>query len=1312
MWQSVINVTEIIWIYLSRERFEKVLQTDFMCNNWCFLQKALILLICLSPFISNAQHDPFSGKVVDERRVDLSDVLDAYQLYSLDLPELNRYVQSDAYDNHIVLNLPGYGVFDIDLFHNPLKAENYHIRIKTATGIETIPDDGKIKTFMGYVAGGQYEVRLTIDEDFINGFIELPEDELYFESVRFRKKGTPSDQILVYKKSSITEEFIFDCEPMQTPGHFSNEEPASTSERSVGDCLEVEIALADDWLMYEERNENLTDVENHNMAVINNVQANYDDEFADELMFNVVEIFVSTCSTCDPWPSSTNAGTLLNSFGNWAGAGFGAAHDVGSLWSDRNFSGSTIGLAWLDAVCQTSFKYNVLQDFTGNANFLRVLQAHELGHNFGSGHDPSGSGTIMSPTINNTSTWSGSSVNQINSYVSSVGCLALCASGQPPVALIGSDLQEGCSPLTIEFNDLSVGSPDTWNWEFEGGTPGFSNSQNPIVTYLTPGTYDVTLEVFNGVGSDIITLQDYVTVLPDPESDFTFTSDELTIFFVNLSINADSYFWEFGDGNTSNQVDPVHTYATDGLYDVTLTATNGCGEIDYTVVIDVVSVPNADFSYTPGEGCVPLVVNFFDASSNNVDAYLWEFPGGDPSSSTLENPVVIYHLAGVYGVTLTVVNEAGESVLALDDAVIVDPLPVADFEVFIAGSMADFDNQSENANAYTWDFGDGNGSTEASPLHDYQSGGLYTIMLISENDCASDTAIQVISVAAIPVAGFGISESMGCSPLQVIYSSTSTGDVETYAWSFPGGNPISSTEMNPVVTYSTPGVYDAELIVTNAIGSDTILITNAVIVQEPVVGAFSFDINGSTVDFINESMGEESFVWEIAGFEYTEENPTVVFSEDGVYLAQLIVTGPCGSDTVVQSITISTLPVAGAGASATSGCEPFVVQFQDQSTSNVIAWAWSFPGGSPATSNAPNPLVTYAVPGVYSVSLTVTSAAGTDNLTIDNLITVDPLPEADFGTLQSGTEVEFGNASVDATSYLWLFGDGSSSEEENPVHDYGEFGEYEVLLIAMNACGADTLILQLQLAALPVPWFTAVSEVGCAPFVVEFVDASQNGAETWDWSFPGGTPSTSNVQNPVVTYDLQGIYDITLKVSNAAGAQSLVREEYIVVGDRPVSEFSAETEEDEATFLNLSMDADAYFWDFGDGETDTIAEPVHVYAASGTYTVVLIVSNSCGSDTSSIEVVVTTTATTDPADGIHIELWPNPNNGVFSIDFQSYNGDLNITIVDITGRTVHAESIQAPARIELSLKDALAPGLYHVVIQGANVREVMRVVVQ
>jgi hypothetical protein len=133
----------------------------------------------------------------------------------------------------------------------------------------------------------------------------------------------------------------------------------------------VQIAFADDWLMYVDYNQDEVDVENHNMGVLNDVQTNYDTEFEDDLMFSVVEIWISTCSTCDPWTNSTNAGTLLDDFTDWGPSGFDNTHDVADLWTDRDFNGATIGISWLEAVC-TPFRYLTTQDYSTGGGQLRT----------------------------------------------------------------------------------------------------------------------------------------------------------------------------------------------------------------------------------------------------------------------------------------------------------------------------------------------------------------------------------------------------------------------------------------------------------------------------------------------------------------------------------------------------------------------------------------------------------------------------------------------------------------------------------------------------------------------------------------------------------------------------------------------------------------------------------------------------------------------------------------------------------------------------------------------------------------------------
>jgi len=147
--------------------------------------------------------------------------------------------------------------------------------------------------------------------------------------------------------------------------------------------------------------------------------------------------------------------------------------------------------------------------------------------------------------------------------------------GSPPEAGFTSDFTGGCTPLTVQFEDLSSGEGITsWQWLFEGGMPPASNLPNPAVLYEDPGLFDVTLIVDNGLGTDTLTMEDYIEVTPFPQAFFSYTVSGDTVFFTNGSIGDNLTFsWDFGDGSpVSNEVDPVHVFPGPGVYQVTLTA--------------------------------------------------------------------------------------------------------------------------------------------------------------------------------------------------------------------------------------------------------------------------------------------------------------------------------------------------------------------------------------------------------------------------------------------------------------------------------------------------------------------------------------------------------------------------------------------------------------------------------------------------------------------------------------------------------------------------------------------------------------------
>lgn len=1286
-----------------------------MDTRFC-LKSVLTLSLFLLPIAIFSQVPQVKASLLPHvRDLSLKEQFHAYTVYEINTAQVAEIVRNPDFGNRIGIELPGYGLFQIDLFENRLLSERFVLSVMSEDGLTTYPWDGIVRTFKGNLKGGQYNVSLTIDGDYLAGFIELPQDEvLYIEPLRHFIPGAGDAVVVAYKASAIRDQGGT-CGTDHTMVHQERsmeQRLGQQGQRQMNDCKEVEIAYADDWLMYQKYNQNQNNVINHNMTVMNNVQNNYDNEFQHELLFEVVQIWISTCSTCDPWTSSTDAGVLLGSFRTWGNSGgFSTTYDVANLWTNRNFDGSTIGISWVDAVC-TSFRYLTTQDFSNNQGALRSLLAHELGHNFGSNHDPSGSNTIMAPSLVITNNWSSSSINQINNYVNSINCLGPCINVSAPLADFSASQTEGCTPFVVNFFDESTGPPASWLWTFPGGSPASSTQQNPTVTYLNPGSFDVTLQVTNAAGTNTKTVPNYITVHGQPIADWFHNQIDLTVQFTSISLYADTYFWQFGDGFNSFQQNPSHTYAEDGVYIVSLTVTNFCGSHTYTEVIEIYTPPQAGIGYDVNSGCEPLTVQFLNESSSNSQSFYWYFPGGTPASSTLENPLVIYHNAGIYPVTLIVENIAGIDELTINNLIHVFPDPLASFSYVVDGLSVQFSNTSQNATEYLWAFGDGNTSTQVSPNHTYATGGQYFVTLTAFNDCGSQNFVLPLSISAAPIAAFTVSASSGCVPLTVTYTSTSSGVVDSYNWSFPGGTPSSSTMQSQQVVYNAPGTYSAQLIVSNTIGSDTLLLPDAVVVHPDPISVFVAEIDGLEVHLTNQSSHAGSYTWIIEDVPFVTEHLDYTFGNDGEYPVMLIATNACGNDTSVQLIIIATPPVAGVASNVTSGCEPLTVQFFNSSSLNATEFAWVFEGGNPATSSEPNPVVQYDAPGVYAVSLTVWSAGGMDELVIDEMIEVYAQPVAAFFTIQDGLEIEFDNQSESGTNYFWSFGDGVTSNDSDPIHTYEDYGTYTIVLITTNTCGSDTVQVDLVVSQIPVPVFNAVETHGCVPFEVQFIDMSQNGVETWEWTFAGGEPAESTEQNPVVTYHTPGIYSVTLRVGNAAGAQALVRDEYIHVGMPPVAEFEAVIAGGTVTFENTSSGGAVFIWQYGDGVSDTTLHGLHTYQASGTYQVELIAINPCGADTAVQDVTVTITSVSDPSGRAELRIFPNPNTGVFSMIVSGIADPFDLTILDALGRTVGYSRMQTGGDHQQQIMlTNVVPGVYLVAISRPGIRIVERIVV-
>jgi PKD repeat protein len=374
---------------------------------------------------------------------------------------------------------------------------------------------------------------------------------------------------------------------------------------------------------------------------------------------------------------------------------------------------------------------------------------------------------------------------------------------------------------------------------------------------------------------------------------------------------------------------------------------------------------------------------------------------------------------------------------------------------------------------------------------EYQTGSIMPIVilmalaLLAGPVVAGNTAtvVGVIPGGGPPEAAFSGIPTVGSAPLTVTFSNQSTGDITSWAWDFDNNGVVDSTEKNPVYTYTAPGTYTVKLTVTGPSGSDSEVKTNYITVTVPVkpVAAFSATPTSGysplTVQFTDHSLNyPNSWKWEYrknpgtwVQFS-TAQNPSFTFNETGFYSIRLTVTNAAGSNTVTRMnyiiVTRLPKPVANFVASPTSGLSPLTVQFTDASMNNPVTWKWEYRKGSGTWvqfSTAQNPSFTFNETGFYSIRLTVTNAAGSNTVTKANYITVNPVrkPVALFSQDKvfgrAPLTVSFRDRSLyNPTEYLWTFGDGTTSTEQNPVHTYTRSGLFTVQLRVSNAAGSDT----------------------------------------------------------------------------------------------------------------------------------------------------------------------------------------------------------------------------------------------------------------
>ncbi len=499
----------------------------------------------------------------------------------------------------------------------------------------------------------------------------------------------------------------------------------------------------------------------------------------------------------------------------------------------------------------------------------------------------------------------------------------------------------------------------------------------------------------------------------------------------------------------------------------------------------------------------------------------------------------------------------------------------------------------------------------------------------------------------------------------VDYSVDDDGSIVLRTWNF-GDGPVASypqvdgvTPNAPRYRYQRAGTYEVALTVTdNNIATDT-LYQNLTVLNTPPVAAFDWapkrPATHEAIQFFDKSWDADG---RITGWSWdfgdgtppvTLRDPKHTYASNGKYNATLTVYDTDGGTARVSQVVrvLNLPPLADFRWLPLNPRAGESTNFFDASTDSdgvIVAWRWEFNTNPPIVHTTETPSITFPTSGTFRVKLTVTDDDGGTGSAWRNVTVANRGPVAAWRVQSpalpvTGDPVQFEDLSVDVdgriVSWLWDFGDGSTSTVPNPQHAYAANLTYKVRLTVTDNLGAsawEERNLTIGNAA-PRAGFVYRPANPLSRDTVLFTDESTDadGAATlarWDWDFGDGNTSTERF--PVWAYPRSGIYEVSLTVTDDKGNSGQVRKPIHVLNRAPTATFTLTPARplalEPVQFVSTASDSDgfivSYLWDFMEGTSST-QNAVHVFNRSGTYPVTLtVVDNDGGVATFSLDVIV------------------------------------------------------------------------------------------
>ncbi|MEP6682174.1 MAG: PKD domain-containing protein [Parafilimonas sp.] len=609
-----------------------------------------------------------------------------------------------------------------------------------------------------------------------------------------------------------------------------------------------------------------------------------------------------------------------------------------------------------------------------------------------------------------------------------------------------------------------------------------------------------------------------------------------------------SWFWDFGDGQTSTLQNPLITYTKSGNYLVRLIVKTAT-EQDYEEkdnYIHVFTTPDVKFSILAGDsGCVNLKTSFQDLSDlhdASVKSWVWSF--GDSGTSLLQNPSHIYTTEGQYTVGLTIETTQGCSATdTVSGAVKAGNKPDPSFSVTpndgCASELRVFKNTTETASAYYWDFGDNETSFDRSPQHHYGDTGMFSVkLLVSEYGCIDSAKTKDSIHVKGAAASIGI--IINCDDRYKVNFKDNSVQGTSRFWHF--GDGATSTAKALTHIFKAPGIYPIQLDVTGAVCNDTAYDTLHIRVTKPKITILptqnTYCRNDSLTLIVTDldTVITRTLAWS-SGDGYTSifkrNNDTIsyVYRKNGTFTPAVYIKDyrPCiDTNYYDHPITING-PFADFKRDAI-GCTNSNIRFQDASIAGnvpISSWFWSYGDGSTSTSSEP-PSYKYPFPVVYNAQLAVTDITNCAD-TITRTVEISDTPVVDAGIdVFACANNNFTLNPTGAVSYAWLANpDLSCTNCTNPIATPTQSTAYYVTGTNDKGCSAsDSINVKVQTKE-----FITAQPNSYSICKGDSVALNIKGADKYSWS-PANTLSNTITQNPIAFPSSNTTYTVTGKDSN------------------------------------------------------------------------------------------------------------------------------------------------------------------------------------